>query len=237
MSEGFQFIDIIIFALIAVFLIMRLRSVLGRRDGTNGNHGDPFQSSNRQAGPPPPPANGSEAPRDEDNVFQFPGGEEEPAPTAPQETFEGPPGVLEVMGADPSFSPQEFVEGAKAAFEMVLVAFAGGDKSVLRNLLSDDVYADFEAAVDDRESRKETMDYTLVRFRDVKITDAELVGSEAQISVQFDTDQVTVVRDSGGEVVDGDANAVASNTDVWTFARDLRSSNPNWTLVSTEADG
>ena len=236
MGDGIQFIDIIIFALIAVFLIMRLRGVLGRRDGTDGSHGDPFtgRGVNRKTPEGGPPAGTDSA----GNVFSFPNAEESETapPPPPVEAPAGPAGLQQIVQADPQFSPGEFLNGAKSAFEMILVAFAGGDRSTLKRLLSQEVYADFDSAIAQRETRGETMDYTLVGFKDVEISDASVSGRHALVTVRFVTDQVTTIRDNDGREIEGDASKVTTNTDLWTFSRDLRASDPNWTLVSTDTN-
>ena len=137
--------------------------------------------------------------------------------------------------ADSSFDESGFLNGARAAFEMVINAFAQGDTKVLRPLLSNDVYDDFAGAIKGREEAKETLETTLVGIDEAEIIEAELQGKTAFVTIKFVSEQVNVTRDAQGKVVDGDESHVASITDIWTFARNTRSRDPNWTLVATRS--
>ena len=131
------------------------------------------------------------------------------------------------------FKPESFVAGAKVAFEMVITAFAGGDTKTLRPLLSNDVFEDFSGAIKSRLDKKETLESTLVGISEADIIEAELQGKTAFVTLKFVSEQINVTRDAEGEVVDGDPGGVATVTDIWTFARNTRSRDPNWTLVAT----
>jgi len=135
--------------------------------------------------------------------------------------------------ADPAFDPQRFSEGAKAAFEMIVTAFAQGDTASLRPLLADDVYENFAAAIKGRQDAKQTLETTLIGIKSAEIIEARMEGRTAYVTVKFISEQVNVTRNAAGEVVDGDANRVAAVTDIWTFARNTRASDPNWALVQT----
>lgn len=237
MGNGFQFIDIILFGMVAAFLVLRLRSVLGRRDGhepKQDRRNDPFRQS-----------------EDQDNVVRMPGkrgdeeveqaredaraeADEEPAPARYEAADENAAnGLTQIRIADPTFDPNQFIEGARAAFEMVLNAYAAGDTQTLKSLLSPDVFANFESAIREREQAGETLEDTLVGFNTTDITEAYMDGDDAHVTVKFVTEQVNVVRDENGDIVDGNPNAVIDVTDFWTFSRNTRSSDPNWTLVAT----
>ena len=123
--------------------------------------------------------------------------------------------------------------GAKIAFEMVITAFAGGDTKTLRPLLSNDVFEDFSGAIKARLDKKENLESTLVGISEADIIEAELQGKTAFVTIKFVSEQINVTRDAEGEVVDGDPGGVATVTDIWTFARNTRSRDPNWTLVAT----
>lgn len=235
MGNGFQFLDIILLAAIAGFLILRLRSVLGRRTG----HEQPPQSYDPFA---------KDKPEDtgDDKVIQLPDriqgddaekhAAEEPAAGEPAEA-ETPlaAGITQIKLADRDFDERGFLSGAKAAFEMVITAFAQGDTRTLRPLLSNDVYEDFAGAIKSREEAKESLETTLVGVNESDLIEAELQGKTAFATVKFVSEQVNVTRDAAGEVVDGDPNHVATITDIWTFARNTRSRDPNWTLVATRS--
>lgn len=238
MNDGFNFLDLLILGGIAVFLILRLRASLGRRDGAEGNHHDPFRDKDGEWS--------RDSGKDTDNVFKFPGQEpgkpDEPvaadeagrAPEAPP--VETNPALAEIFARDPSLDRNGFLNGAKSAFEMVLQAYSVGDQNTLKFLLNDDVYNQFSAAIEAREANNQTMDFTMIGFKSAEITDASLEGSQASITVKFITDQVTAIRDSEDRIIDGDPSAVTTNIDIWTFSRDLGSRNPNWLLVSTDTE-
>ncbi len=226
MGDGLAFFDIVFFALVAGFLILRLRSVLGRRTGNeNRERWTPRLPQRTPAKPAAGPASDRPLP---DNVTPLPG--REPASTG------GSPldaAVTQIRLADPSFDPQRFAEGAKAAFEMIVTAFAQGDTGTLRPLLADDVYENFAAAIKGRQDAKQTLETTLIGIKTGEIVEARMEGRTALVTVKFVSEQVNVTRNAAGEVVDGDANRVATVTDIWTFARNTRASDPNWALVQT----
>lgn len=231
MGGDFQFFDIIILAMIAGFLVLRLRRVLGRRDGHEGKFPDPFRD---------PPENDKDT-HDEDNVVQLPDrsrdGDDAPDPLADYDDDDPiAAGLTQIRIADPSFDPNIFVEGSKVAFEMVLNAFASGDRKTLKGLLSPDVYRNFEEAISERERAGEVLEDTLVGIRSAKILEAAMDGNSALVTVKFTSEQISALRDAEGNVIDGNPNEVIDVTDFWTFSRDTRSSDPNWTLVGTESN-
>src|SRR5262249_12895694 len=133
-----------------------------------------------------------------------------------------------------SFNERDFVGGAKAAFEMILGAFAQGDVKTLRSLLSDEVYSNFANEIERREQAGEKLESTIVRMRSAEITDAKLQGSEAMVTVKSVTDQVNVLRDAKGEPLPEQSTDAHEVIDLWTFARDTRANDPNWLLVATD---
>jgi predicted lipid-binding transport protein (Tim44 family) len=145
-------------------------------------------------------------------------------------------GLREIAAADPAFNPKQFVEGAKIAYEMIVTAFADGDRKTLKNLLSREVYEGFVAAINERESRGETVKSSFVGVEKAEIVQAELKGSESAVTLRLVSQLISVTHDKDGKVVDGDAESVGEVNDVWTFARDTRTRDPNWKLIATEAD-
>ena len=143
--------------------------------------------------------------------------------------------LRQILSVDRSFDPQGFLQGARGAYEMIVSAFAAGDRKTLKNLLSKDVYEGFVAAISDRESRGETIESTFVGIDKADIVEAALKGSTAQVTVRFRSELISATRDRDGAIVDGDPNAVSDVTDIWTFARDTTSRDPNWRLVATES--
>jgi len=218
-----HYFDIILFAMVAAFLILRLRSVLGRRTG-NEPRRDPVL---RRA----------EAPAENvaDKVVSL--GSRSAAVRPPVAT--APPadavaaGLERIHGADPGFDPAQFLEGARAAFEMIVGAFAAGDKTRLRPLLSDEVYTPFTAAIDERATAGETLETRIIGLKRLDIVEAALTGRMARVTIKFVSDQINLLRAHDGSVVDGDPDHPIEKTDFWTFARDTRSTDPNWVLEAT----
>lgn len=234
MGDGFQFIDILFFAMVAAFLALRLRSVLGRRDGHEGGHRDPFKPLPEK----PKRANGEA----DDNVVRLPDRNAE-AEAAEQEKIKVAAhgdetlaaGLTQIRVADPAFDPESFASGAKVAFEMILDAFAAGDTGTLKSMLSPDVFADFQQAIRSRQEAGETLKYTLVGVRKAEIVEAYMNGSNADVTIKFVSEQINATLDKEGKVVGGDLNQVVDVTDFWTFRRDTRSRDPNWALVATRS--
>ncbi len=224
MGDGIQFFDIVILAAIAAFLVLRLRSVLGRRQGhEEPPKYDPFRDRGKEE-------------TAEEKVIQLPersgasgGREAEAGDGSPLEQ-----GLTQIKMADRSFETETFVSGAKVAFEMIVTAFANGDVKTLRPLLSNDVFEDFSGVIKSREDNKETLESTLVGISEAEIVEAELQGKTAFVTIKFVSEQINVTRSAEGEVVEGDPNSVTTVTDIWTFARNTRSRDPNWTLVATD---
>ena len=224
MGNGFQFVDIIFFAMVAVFVILRLRSVLGRRMG---------HEQRDEAPKPPMPARadaaGAEA-EAESNVIQLPGRNGQ---QVPKDTPLGA-GLTQIKLADARFDAAQFQENSKAAFEYIVMAFAEGDAAKLKPLLSKDVFDGFAAAIAARAEQGHTLTTTLVRIKDAELTDAVMNGRTAAITVRYVTEQINVTRDGDGKVVDGDADRITEAVDIWTYERNTRASDPNWILVATE---
>ena len=229
MSDGFQFIDIIFFAMIAAFLVLRLRSVLGRRDGHEQRFRDRFQNQQNETAEEKvvPLRDRSEPRRDEAFAKE--------APAAGNNADPLTRGLAEIRRADSRFDAAEFVAGARGAFEMILEAYAKGDSQMLKPLLNPEVFANFSQAIRDREQAGESLEDTLVGIKSADIVEAELDGQTANVTVKFVSEQINVTRDESGDVVDGNPNAVIEVTDFWTFARDSKSRDPNWTLVATNS--
>jgi predicted lipid-binding transport protein (Tim44 family) len=144
-------------------------------------------------------------------------------------------GLDAIARDDESFDAKHFLTGGRAAYEMIVTAFAEGDRRALKNLLSRDVYEGFDAAISEREKRGETVETRFVSIDRADVTGAELRARTAQITVRFVSKLVSVTRDRAGAAIEGSADKVTEVTDVWTFARDLSSRDPNWKLVATEA--
>ena len=142
--------------------------------------------------------------------------------------------LREIAKADPSFDAGSFLKGATIAYEAIVTAYARGDRETLRNLLSREVLDSFSSVISERESRGETNELSFVGIASADIVDAHLADRVAHVTVRFVSELVTAVRDKAGNVIEGDIKAVRRVTDVWTFARNVASPNPNWQLVATD---
>ncbi len=221
MGDDFALFDIIIFAMLAGYLVFQLRRVLGRRTGHQQRR------PNSVSKPPSEAAN-----NDERLTIAGPDTAEtaEDDPT-PAEAAMSPYTRLKAL--DPDYDERDFLRGARAAFEWIVAVFSRGDRAELENLLSPQLMARFEEAIDRREAAGETLETTVSAVRSAMIEDVEIHESVITITVEFISDQVKVVRDAAGAVIDGDPDRFETLTDIWSFRRDIRSGDPNWQLVST----
>ena len=228
----------IIFLALAVFIFLRLRSVLGQRTGRERPPYDPYAA--REPARPAPDKVVS-LPNRTPDAAQKTSEASEPAPAAERWAGIAPAGTPvaagldAIAGADSSFDGKHFLTGARAAYEMIVNAYAEGDRRALKNLLSREVSDNFETAINEREKRGETMESRFVAIDKAEIAGAELRGKTMQITVRFVSQLVSVTRDKTGAVIDGNADKVTDITDVWTFARDVSARDPNWKLIATEA--
>ena len=223
-----QYIDIILFALLAAFVVIRLGRALGRRPDDSRSHSGFFGGRSRR----------------EDNVVALPNRSQPPSDVrvlAANDSGEpsdeealAAAGVAEVRLQDPEFDPRQFLAGARAAYEMVVGAFAAGDRDILRRLLTRDVLDNFSRAIDERERRGETLETTVVGVDSAEVVEARMAGRLAEVTVKFVSHLVNVIKDSTGKIISGDAD-VKEVTDVWTFVRDVRSGDPNWALAETRS--
>ena len=223
MSEGFAYIDILFFAMVAAFIALRLRSVLGRRTGHERRRSGGF-------GPARPNGAG-------DNVVALPerstGQAEGEAVIAGLSDKGVKSGLTQIRLADQKFDPQKFLDGARAAFEMIVEAYAAGDKTTLRPLLADDVYAGFERAIEQRQSAGQSFETQLTAVPAVEVVGAEMRGRMARVTVRFKSEQINLLRDAQGKIIEGDPQTAEEVVDLWTFERDTASPDPNWILVET----
>ena len=228
----------IIFLALAVFIFLRLRSVLGQRTGSER---PPYERSPRNVAP------GAQ----DNNVVPMPGSVIDQAPLAPTADVAAPTdrwkglaeagsplakGLDAIVAQDSSFDPRHFLSGARSAYEMIVLAFANGDRRALRDLLSSEVYESFDTVIRDREKHDQKTETRFVSIDKAEIVSAEARDRAAQITVRFVSQLISATRDRAGNVIDGNPDKVTEVTDVWTFARDISSRDPNWKLVATEAE-
>lgn len=230
MGDGFQFIDIILLAMVAAFIVLRLRSVLGRRTGNERQRPDPLA--------PPKDESAQEREPDTEKVVPLPdhsrGAQRRKSEDDDGEKTPLDAALTRIMDADPSFEVEGFLEGACSAFEHIVDTFAAGDTRKLKPLLSREVYDNFASAIKAREDAGETLESNLVGFKKSEILEAHMNGHTAYVTVKFVTEQINVTLSADGDIVEGDGDQISEVTDIWHFTRDTRSRDPNWTLVQTE---
>ena len=207
----------LIFAAIAVFVILKLRSVLGTRTGFEKKN-EPYAPADRG-----------------DKVIPMPERRQQEAPPMgePKPAMDG--GVAAIRRVDSGFDPERFLDGAKMAFEMIVTSFAKGDEKALEPLLAPAVYESFAADIRRRREAGETRETSVAGVRQTRLHEARLEGREARVTVLIVSEQINVTRDRSGNVIDGDPKQAETVSDLWTFARDTCSRDPNWQLVETAA--
>ncbi|MHC5306391.1 Tim44/TimA family putative adaptor protein [Bartonella sp. LJL80] len=225
-------IVMVIALVIAVVVFLQLRSVLGKRTGFERPPFDPNAPEMRKQSDDAPSDNVVSLPKREarqpddfsdiDNVS-----------AAGSELNDG---LRAIRKADPSFSPQSFVDGVRVAYEMIVTAFANGDKNGLKALLSKDVYEGFSQAIDARKKNGESVRFTFVGIDKAEIVDAEMQDADELVTMRIVSEIISATYDSDEKLVDGDPEVIAEITDIWTFSRNSRSRDPNWKLVATQDD-
>ncbi len=236
----------LIFLAMAVVIFFKIRSVLGRRTGDEETRIEQYRSRVPGQGTPlgPDPTR--------DKVVTLPRREREEAPEAVQARAEDQnkvietraaavakgntavmSGLMQIYRADTAFDPEEFMTGARGAYEMIVTAFAKGDRRVLKDLLEKDVFDGFAAAIAEREQHGLQMEQTFVGIKSADVSDAAVRNGVAEVTIKFATDMITAVRNRDNEVVDGDPKAIITKRDTWVFERPVPSRSPNWKLAAT----
>ncbi len=221
-------LDLLLFAMVAAFLVLRLRSVLGKRTGNQRSKED-VVSEPKQEG------------SGKSEVVEFPNNSKEQSspedlPVLDKKTDDPIlEGVNKIKAADASFDLSEFSEGARGAFEIIVQAFAEGDIETLQSFLSDDVFEDFNAAIEEREQREETLETAITSIDTAEVIEAGIEGQNALVTMKFVSEQVNLTRDAEDRIIDGVPNTVTKITDIWMFSRDTKSHDPNWRLVETRS--
>jgi predicted lipid-binding transport protein (Tim44 family) len=235
----------LLFLVVAVVAILKLRSVLGRRTGDeearHERQGRAAQEARERAAAAAakdkvvalPRRDREVAVADADDKAAFADAESRVKSfAAGNAALESP--LLEILKADRSFDPEHFVRGAKQAYEMIVTAFAEGNRKILKDLLSREVYEGFVNAITDREGRGEQMDQSFVGISRADIIEAEFKNGLAQLTVKFLSQLISATRDRAGQVISGDPHRIKDVTDIWTFAREVGSRDPNWRLIATQ---
>ena len=235
----------LLFLVLAVVIYLKLRSVLGRKTGHEQARYERYKAQQEAS-------QRSAKVGAQDKVVTLPRRDREelePRPieqavrTDVEERVKGlaagnvglATGLVDIVRADLNFDPDGFLKGASGAYEIIVTAFAEGNRKTLRDLLSRDVYDGFAGAIGDRESRGEQIDQSFVGIKTADIVEAELKNGMAQVTVKFVSELISATRDKAGEVIAGDPKRIKEVTDIWTFAREVASRNPNWRLIATQA--
>jgi predicted lipid-binding transport protein (Tim44 family) len=211
MDGGSAFIEILVLGMVAAFLILRLRSVLGRRMGHERDRSAEAR-----------PTGAANAKRSDDKVVKL--------PNIARGNHTAAAGIAEIQRSDKAFDPDEFCVGARTAFELILSAFGSGDRDTLRQLTNAAVFQILDTTMTEREQREETLESTLVRFCSTDIVAAEMRGSTAAVTLKILSEQINVTRDAEGHAIAGQHGVIETVTDIWTFTRDTASRDPNWLL-------
>lgn len=236
MGEGSNLLNLILLA-IAVGVFLKLRSVLGRRTGNERPPYDPYSAPEK-------------TPSGNDKVIALPK-RAQPGAQQQAQTDETPrpdrwAGIVpegsalsqtltEISLADRAFDAGAFLSGARMAYEMIVTAFARGDRQTLQPLLDEHVFKSFSDAVADREAKGETVEQTFIGIDKAELTGASLEGSRARLTVRFMSELTSCVKNRDGIVIEGDPVTIRQVTDIWTFERDVKNRDPNWRLVATGA--
>lgn len=213
-------IQLIVLAAIAIFLILRLRDVLGTREGFE----KPVVTRDEMQGA-----------RKRDRFEVIEGGPDTDITDHVEDGSDAADALARMKGAEPGFSVGEFLNGARGAYEMILMKFEAGDLAAIKPFLAEEVYESFAMVVEEREKQGLTIDANFVGLREMKLVEADFdrETNEGEITIRFVGELTSVVRDKAGEIVEGNPREVKRQKDVWTFARIMGSDNPNWQLVAT----
>lgn len=238
-NNGLDIVSVI-FLGIAVVIFLYLRSILGSRTGNE-----------RPYNPDSAEKNSQNQHRDNDNVVTMPThnrDNREPMPERPEININDQiskyaaddsalsNGLFDIFNADKAFEPEQFMQGAERAYEMIITAFSDGDRKTLKKLLAKDVLTGFSTAIDDREGKGHTMTTQFIGFDKVTMLEAEIENKQSEITVKFKSSLIRTVYGSEGEIIEGDEKDIDKVTDIWTFARAANGRDPNWKLIATESE-
>lgn len=240
MQSGFD-MTTLVFIILAAFVGWRLWSVLGTKTGSEQPPVDPFAKRDVKTGEAQAPSPAGDM--RQDNVIRLPGAANDTArPAAERWAGVAEPGTALAGGLDSiaaverDFDARAFLAGAKSAYEMIVLAFARGDRQALKGLLAKEVYDGFEAEIRERESRGEKVETTFASLDTPVITAIDVKDKTAQVTMRFASKLITATKDKAGVTIDGSAEQVVDVVDEWTFSRQLGSRDPAWWLVATDDD-
>ena len=213
MNDGFAFFDIIIFAMLAIYLVFQLRRVLGRKTGMEKTPTNEFTEE-------------KESTSQHENIIPLHDGNQHQVVTVS--------GIARLRQLDTNFNEREFISGSRSAFTWIVSAFADGDAMKLEPLLGPKLFKSFDQAIQERVAAGEKLETNIVSIKSAQIGEVSVEGNTASVTVEFVSDQIKVVRDTEENIIDGDPDTIENLTDLWTFNRDVTSPNPNWILTRTE---
>lgn len=251
MGETSMVLNLILLA-VAVGVFLKLRSVLGRRTGNERPPYDPYTAPDKQGlvrpaddgkvvALPKRPAPAVDRDADQSGIDPYP--QREPYVVTNRWVGIAPEGselaatLTAIAALDRRFDAEAFLSGARAAYEMIVTAFAQGDRKTLEPLLDTYVYKSFEGVIAGRETRGETVEQTFIGISKAELAGAKLEDRRARLTVRFTSELTSSVKNRDGVVIEGDPVTVRQVTDIWTFERDVRASDPNWRLVATGSEG
>ena len=225
MGNDFQFLEIIFFAMVAIFILLRLRNVLGRRTGNEPSNTNNFKDHK---------SGKSSEVSEVSNVVPI--GEKNYNENINQTKDQNTDQNTDIYEIDPSFNEDEFLEGASTAYEMILISFANADYDTLRALLDDDVYNDFYNAIEDRKEREEELETTIVSINSKEVIEINTNENLIDLTVKFSSEIINTVRDKEGDLISENNPSPDKVTDIWTFSRDSNSNDLNWKLIATQTE-
>lgn len=227
--------DLIVYALVAAGLVFWLKSILGTRHGEERQRPDPFAGNPEEATPIDGASaqDASHSSGAEDSIKDLAAN---PTDTLSVENKTAEMGLIDISNADKNFDVAFFLEAVQDVFVMVVEGFGKGDRELLSDLLGKEVYSAFDGALIEREKKEETLENEIQAIRKVGITDAKLDGKKAFVTVRFLADEVTVTKDSDGEIISGHPDKVSAMRDLWVFSRDVKSRDPRWLVAETRGD-
>ena len=223
--NNIPYIDILILAMVAVFIINRLRNTLGKKTGNEHDLANKFtrgKSDLKESSPDKV----SKANADQTKMKKS------------KQVFHENPGISNELSKihkiDPSFTIDEFIEGAKKAFEFIISKYSEENIKPLKNLLSADIFSMFDKQINNRAKKKENLDVNIIGIKEAKIEDVSIKSNVASIKVQFSSEQVQVIKNDKGKIISGDGNQILSIVESWFFSKDLKRKDPNWILEKIE---
>ena len=223
--NSFFSVDLIFFIMIAALLVFRLRNVLGRRTGNEKKPGFGFSFDAKVVD------------KNSNNIKEIKINKEHILNSLKKYKNLDKNGDLKrIYILSPNFSPKKFLKGAKDAFEIIVGAYAKGNLKKVKDLLSPNIFKTFSNISNQIIKKKQTLEHTLISFKSEEIKRIILKSTIAEIAVRFVTEQVNLLKNNKGQIIEGNNDYIENHIDYWTFSKDLKFSNPNWKLIVTKSE-